>query len=64
MQGIQKVGGGVNDESIYTHTHTLSLSHTHIHTHTQPITVSEREGYWEGKRCVLRADLNADVELE
>ena len=32
-------------------------------THTS-ITVSGREGYRDGKRCVFRADFKADVELE
>ena len=52
-------GGRINNESIYKHTHTLSLSHTNT-----PITVSGREGYRDGKRCVFTADLKADVELE
>ena len=34
-----------------------------LYTHTS-ITVSGREGYWDGKRCVFRADLKANVELE
>ena len=60
----------LNDEYIYTHTYTLSLplslslsppthTHTHItptHTHTSVI-VSGREGHWDAKRCVFRADL-------
>ena len=42
---------------IHTHTHTPH-THTHTHTHTQ---LSGREGYWDGKRCVFRADLIADA---
>ena len=56
------------------HTFSLSLSLTlpfplyplpppNTHSHT-PITVSGREGYWDGKRCVFSADLKANVELE
>ena len=58
-KAYRRGGGGarvLNDESIYTHTHTHSLFPS--------ITVSGREGYWDGKRCVFRADLKADVELE
>ena len=61
--------GALNDESIYTHTHSLSLlpppslSPSPLYTHTS-ITVLGREGYWDGKRCVFRADLKANVELE
>ena len=45
----------------FTHTYTLSLSLSHTHT---SIRKSVREGYWDGKRCVFRPDLKADVELE
>ena len=63
--------GALNDESIYTHTYvhtlslflSLSLSLPAPYTHTS-ITVSGREGYWDEKRCVFRADLKANVELE
>ena len=49
----------------HTHTHAHIHTHTHAHTHTHTsITVSGREGYWDGKRCVCRADLKADVELD
>ena len=56
----------------HTHTHSLSLSPSFSlslslpflpYTHTS-ITVYGREGYWDGKRCVFRADLKANVELE
>ena len=67
---VYRRGGGagaLNDESIYTHTyaHTLSLSPSLSphNTHTS-ITVSGREGYWDGKRRVFRADLKANVKLE
>ena len=59
---LSMMGGG---ESIMNpfrlHAHIHSLSHTETHTST---TVSGREGYWDGKRCIFRADLKADVELE
>ena len=45
----------------HTHTHTHAHTHTHKHTHTQ---LSGREGYWDRKRCIFRADLKANVELE
>ena len=60
----------------FTHTYTHSLSHTHTrthartrahartHTHTHTsITVSGIEGYWDGKRCVFRADVKVDAEF-
>ena len=32
---------------------TYARTHTHTHTHTS-VTVSRREGYWDGKRCEVR----------
>ena len=69
---VYRGGGGHStmNPSTHTHTHTLSLSLSLTHslslppfTHTS-ITVSGREGYWDVKRCVFRADLKANVELE
>ena len=61
--------GAINNESIYTHTYTLSLSHTHTHAHTS-ITVSGKEGYWDGKRCrdrpcppVFDIDISKEIEV-
>ena len=66
----ERGAGALNDESIYKHTHTLSLSLSlslspppPTYTHTS-ITVSGREGYWDGKRCVFRADLKAKCTVE
>ena len=50
--------GGQSTINPSTHTHTLPP-----YTHTS-ITVSGREGYWDGEKCVFRADLKANVELE
>ena len=70
---VYRRGGGERAHSTmnpsthtHTHTHTLSLSLSPPslpYAHTS-ITVSGREGYWDGKRCVFRADLKANVELE
>ena len=64
-------GGGhsMMNPSTHTHIHILSSSPLFLlpppphYTHAS-ITVSEREGSWDGKRCVFRADLKANVELE
>ena len=49
----KKLGGGEeqSDQS------TIN-SHTHAHT-----LLLGREGNWDGKKCITRADLKADVEL-
>ena len=60
-RGAGRGGRGHSTMNPSTHTHTLSLHPTSTHT---SITVSGREGYWDGKRCVFRADLKANVELE
>ena len=56
---------------VCTHTHTHIHTHINTNTHTHKrapthasITVSGREGYWDGKRCVFRADLKANVKSE
>ena len=60
----RKGGGGHLTMNPSTHTYSHSLSPPlRPYTHTS-ITVSGREGYWDGKRCVFRADLKANVELE
>ena len=63
-------GNGGTQRWIHLHTHTYTLSLFLFlspsyppYTHTS-ITVSGKEGYWDGKRCVFRADLKANVELE
>ena len=57
-----KGAGALNDESTYTHTHILSHPPP-PHKHTS-ITVSGREGHWDGKRCVFRADLKVNIEFD
>ena len=57
-------GHSTMNQSTHTHIHSFSLSpspHPPIHT---SFTVSGREGYWDGKRCVFRADLKANVQFE
>ena len=58
--------GALNDESIYTHTytHTHSLSLSLPLPPPPPYTHTSITGYWDGKRCVFRANLKANVELE